>query len=71
MNNKSKIIAILLAWFLGGFGIHKFYLGKTGAGIFYLLFFWTFVPSLLALIDIVVMLVEGDESFNKKYNKKQ
>ncbi|MEZ4462632.1 MAG: TM2 domain-containing protein [bacterium] len=35
---KDKTTAFLLAWFLGGFGIHKFYLGENGAGLLYLLF---------------------------------
>jgi len=30
---KSKIIAALLAFFLGTFGIHNFYLGYTGKGV--------------------------------------
>ena len=34
---KSKIVALLLAFFLGGFGIHRFYVGKIGTGILYLL----------------------------------
>lgn len=29
---KSKIAAALLAFFLGGLGVHNFYLGKTGRG---------------------------------------
>jgi ribosomal protein L37E len=29
---KSRIAAALLAFFLGGFGAHKFYLGKIGQG---------------------------------------
>jgi hypothetical protein len=49
---KSKGLALVLAIFLGGFGIHKFYLGQTTAGIFYVLFFWTVIPFLLSIIDI-------------------
>lgn len=30
---KSKMVAGLLGIFLGGFGIHNFYLGNTGKGI--------------------------------------
>jgi TM2 domain-containing membrane protein YozV len=35
---KNKVVAGLLAIFVGGLGIHKFYLGKVGQGILYLLF---------------------------------
>ena len=65
---KNKIAGALLAIFLGGFGIHKFYLGRTGAGIFYLLFFWTFIPAFLALIDFIILITMSDENFDKQYN---
>ena len=48
---KSKIAAALLAFFLGGFGIHKFYLGQPIWGIIYLLLCWTFLPALIAVVD--------------------
>ena len=38
---KDTKIAILLALFLGGLGAHRFYMGQTGLGILYLVFFWT------------------------------
>lgn len=65
---KTKTPAILLAFFLGAFGAHKFYLGKTMAGVLYLLFFWTLVPSLLAFIDFIVLIVMSESEFDKKYN---
>lgn len=34
---KSKIAALLLCIFLGELGIHRFYAGKVGTGIIYLL----------------------------------
>jgi hypothetical protein len=30
---KSRLAVTLLAWFLGGFGAHRFYLGKIGTAI--------------------------------------
>ncbi len=64
---KSKIVAGILAILLGGIGVHKFYLGKTGMGVLYLLFCWTGVPAILGLIDGIMLLVSSDENFMVKY----
>jgi TM2 domain-containing membrane protein YozV/ribosomal protein L40E len=66
-NGKSRVAAALLAFFLGGFGAHKFYLGQTGKGILYLVFFWTFIPSIIAFVEFILLLVMSDEEFNRKY----
>jgi TM2 domain-containing membrane protein YozV len=34
---KNKIVALILCIFLGGLGIHRFYVGKIGTGILWLL----------------------------------
>lgn len=63
---KSKIAAGILAIFLGGLGIHKFYLGKTGKGILYLVFCWTYIPSLIAFIEGIIYLCSNDYNFQVK-----
>jgi len=65
--SKSRITAALLALFLGGLGIHKFYLGKTMQGILYLVFCWTFIPSFIAFIEFIIYLCSSDQSFAEKY----
>lgn len=47
----NKVTYCVLAFLLGGIGVHKFYAGKTGAGICFLLFCWTGIPAIIALID--------------------
>lgn len=66
---KTKTTAAILALLLGGFGVHKFYLGKTGAGLVYLLFFWTFIPALIAVVDFLIIALSSQENFDAKYNK--
>ncbi len=48
---KDPTTALLLALFLGGLGIHHFYLNKIGLGILYLIFSWTLIPLIVALIE--------------------
>lgn len=67
---KNKTLAAVLSLLLGGIGIHKFYLGKNKQGILYLLFFWTFIPSILGLIDAIKLFMMSNEDFDFKYNKK-
>jgi TM2 domain-containing membrane protein YozV len=64
---KSKIAAFLLAFFLGGFGIHKFYLGRVGWGFLYLIFCWTFIPAIIAFVESIIYLTMTDQAFKAKY----
>jgi len=62
---KNPTTGILLALFLGGLGIHKFYLNRPGLGVLYLLLCWTYIPSIIAFIEaFTISGTIGD--FNKK-----
>ncbi|RBP85946.1 TM2 domain-containing protein [Rhodobacter sp. 140A] len=70
------MVAGLLAIFLGGLGIHKFYLGYTGAGIIMLLcslfgaillFIPTFVIGIVALVEGIIYLTKSDQEFYETY----
>jgi TM2 domain-containing membrane protein YozV len=59
--------ASLLAIFLGGLGIHKFYLGDTVWGVVYLVLFWTFVPAIIGFIEGIIWLTQPNEQWLAKY----
>lgn len=64
---QSRMTAVLLAFFLGGLGAHKFYLGKPALGLIYLIFCWTFIPAVVALIEGISYLSMSDEDFAEKH----
>ena len=73
---KSKVTAAILAILLGGFGVHEFYLGRTGAGVAFLLIFlctcWLIFPMFIicfiCFIQAISYLCMSDQEFNAKYN---
>ena len=54
-SEKSWIAALLLCIFLGEFGIHRFYVGKVGTGILYLLTVGFFGIGII--VDIIMIAV--------------
>lgn len=72
---NNRIIAGLLAFIGGTFGIHRFYLNDVGGGIFYIvLFFITMkffpVTMVLGIIEALKLFNMDPEEFDKKYNQK-
>ncbi|MBR5662994.1 MAG: TM2 domain-containing protein [Bacilli bacterium] len=59
----NKTAYCLLAFFLGGIGVHKFYIGKVGTGLLYLFFCWTFIPGILAFIDFIIGLCKNSDEY--------
>lgn len=70
-NDRNKIVAALLAFFLGVFGIHRFYLGRTGSGIVMLVLTCTivglFVTGIWAFVDFIRYLIMSDTDFERRY----
>ncbi|MFP4039295.1 MAG: TM2 domain-containing protein [Desulfosudaceae bacterium] len=64
----NKIVLMLLTFFLGALGVHKFYLGKYLQGVLYLLFCWTAIPALIALIEFVLYALTSEEEINNRYS---
>jgi TM2 domain-containing membrane protein YozV len=69
---KDKTNAALLALLLGALGAHKFYLGRTGVGVLYLILTCTFVlawiPAIAGFIDFVILALMDKDEFNRRYN---
>ncbi len=74
----KKIAAGICGILLGGFGIHKFVLGLTNAGVIMLLVtvltcgFGGAIMSVIGLIEGIIYLTKSDEDFYQDYavNKK-
>jgi TM2 domain-containing membrane protein YozV len=52
---RDEVVGILLALFLGCFGIHHFYLRRTGLGILYCCFCWTGLTAFLGFVECFFM----------------
>ncbi|WP_018143410.1 TM2 domain-containing protein [Alloscardovia criceti] len=74
VGDKNKIVAALLAFFLGALGIHNFYLGYTTRGVIQLLMtlvgwiiiFPPFVAAIWAFVEFILILVSSPGS---RYHK--
>mgnify|MGYP000205101498 CR=1 FL=1 len=56
---KSPVVAYLLLIFLGGFGAHRFYLGKTGTAITMLILFILGWLTLVLGVGLILLAVVG------------
>ena len=74
-SGKCRGVAALFAFFLGGFGVHYFYVGKIGAGVLFLIgtliLCWTIlIPlaiSIICIIQTIRLLTMTSEEFDEKY----
>jgi TM2 domain-containing membrane protein YozV len=54
MSEKSRLVTLLLCLWFGMFGGHRFYVGKTGTGIVWLLTFGCFVIGFI--VDLILII---------------
>ncbi|MFF2177988.1 TM2 domain-containing protein [Lysinibacillus sp. NPDC058147] len=54
-SEKNYIVMILLCFFLGGLGIHRFYVGKIGTGILMIITLGGL--GIWALIDFIMIII--------------
>jgi len=53
-SEKKRLVAFLLCFFLGGLGVHRFYVGKAGTGVVQILTVGGL--GIWALIDLIMIL---------------
>ena len=53
ISSKSRLVALLLCFFLGWLGVHRFYVGKIGTGILMVLLMPTGIGEVWWLIDFI------------------
>ncbi|MDY6274823.1 MAG: NINE protein [Succinivibrionaceae bacterium] len=58
----DKVLYIIIAFFLGGFGIQEFYSGHVAVGIVCLLLCWTGIPVFWAWIRIIMAILKPSDS---------
>jgi TM2 domain-containing membrane protein YozV len=80
VGDKKRMVAAILAFIFGVFGIHRFYLGQRGLGIAYFVSFmigiisegeaWFLImlPAVLGLIDSIILFSISNLEFDRKYN---
>lgn len=71
MDRKDKNVAAVLAFFLGTFGVHRFYLGQIWLGILHCVFMFTGIPTIIGFIDAMVLFSMDQDRFEGKYNWRQ
>lgn len=64
---KNRWIALLLAIFLGGLGIHRFYVGKIGTGIIY--FFTGGIFGIGIILDVILIIIGSFTDKDGKFLK--
>jgi TM2 domain-containing membrane protein YozV len=52
---KSRLATSLFAWFLGSFGAHRFYIGKTGTAILMLVLTIVAIPLCFVIVGFFIL----------------
>lgn len=66
---KSRMVAALLALFLGPYGVHHFYLGSVLSGVITICLCLGCL-GLTSFIEAIMLFMMSDEDFDAKYNQR-
>lgn len=65
VSSRSRLVAILMCFFVGVLGIHRFYVGKIGTGIGMILTFGGF--GIWWLVDLIMIAAGSFTDIDGKY----
>lgn len=57
---KNRTTALLFTLFLGGIGAHHYYMGNVKLGVLYTVFCWTFIPGIVAFVELFLIMGRVD-----------
>jgi TM2 domain-containing membrane protein YozV len=61
-------MTVLFALFLGWLWVHRMYLWQKLIWFLYLIFCWTFIPWIIALVEVFYFALIKQETFDNTYN---
>ena len=66
MENRYKFA--IIAFLLGGLGIQEFFLGNNLRGVLGILFCWTGIPAIIAIVQLIIaIMANNDDEWLVKY----
>ncbi len=68
-HHVDRQTAGFLAIFLGTVGVHKFYMGHVGAGLLCCFFCWTFIPTIVGIVEGIKLFSMTEEEFQKRVRR--
>jgi TM2 domain-containing membrane protein YozV len=73
-DDRNRLVAAVIAFFIGWLGIHRFYLGRTGSGVVMLILSCTIIGLIItgpwAFIDMIRYLIMSDREFAERYARR-
>lgn len=63
----SKATLVLITLLLGGLGLHHFYLRRYFLASLYLLFWWTLIPMVASLVEVVLYLRSSEAELQARH----
>ena len=61
----NKILYLVIIFFFGSIGVHKFLVRHYLAGVLYLIFCWTFIPLILAIVEFFIAIFKDEDNYGR------